>query len=107
MKAEKLKSIPIKGLLFILLFLCAETILAQTGITTGLASATSTVKGTFNSIGNLVLAIGGIVGLVGGIRVYIKWQNGDQDINKHIVGWAGSAVFLLLVGTVLKSFFGM
>ena len=37
---------------------------------------------------------------------YIKWNNGERDINKEIVGWAGSCVFLVLVGTILTAFFG-
>ena len=51
--------------------------------------------------------IGGVVGLVGGIRVYQKWNGGERDIQKEIVGWAGSCIFLLLVGTALKTFYGI
>src|ERR1700712_3968912 len=79
---------------------------AQTGIAGGLQSATTQVKSAYTYVGPLILAIGGVVGLAGGIRVYIKWNNGERDINKEIVGWAGSCVFLLLVGTILTAFFG-
>ena len=81
------------------------TLPANAQLQQGLSSAETTVRNAFTYAGPLVLAIGGVVGLVGGIRVYIKWQNGDQDINKHIVGWVGSCIFLLLVGTILTSFF--
>ena len=79
---------------------------AQTGIQGGLSAATSQVKGAYTYVGPLILAIGGVVGLAGGIRVYIKWNNGERDINKEIMGWAGSCIFLVLVGTILTAFFG-
>ena len=75
-------------------------------IASGLTSATTQVKNAYTYVGPLILAIGGVVGLAGGIRVYIKWNNGERDINKELMGWAGSCVFLLLVGTILTAFFG-
>lgn len=80
--------------------------LAQDAIGTGLTSAGTKIKGYSSQVGTLILAIGGIIGLVGGIRVYTKWNNGDHEINKEVVGWAGSCVFLLLTGTILRAFFG-
>lgn len=79
---------------------------AQTGIAGGIGAATTQVKSAYTYVGPLILAIGGVVGLAGGIRVYIKWNNGDQDVQKEIIGWAGSCVFLVLVGTILTAFFG-
>ena len=46
-----------------------------------------------------------LVGLIGGVRVYIKWQSGDQDTQKAIMGWFGACLFLILVGVVIKAFF--
>lgn len=76
-------------------------------IGTGVDAAATEVKDVFANVSNLVLMIGGVVGLVGGIRVFVKWQNGDNDIQKQIVGWMGACVFLLLTGTALKTMFGM
>ncbi|MCU7559143.1 DUF4134 domain-containing protein [Riemerella anatipestifer] len=53
----------------------------------------------------LIKAIAAVVGLIGGIRIYNKWQNGDQDVNKEIMGWAGACIFLLLVPTFLEAIF--
>jgi hypothetical protein len=39
--------------------------------------------------------------------VFIKWNNGDQDVQKELIGWAGSCIFLLLTGVTLKLFFGI
>jgi hypothetical protein len=69
--------------------------------------AASSIKSIFSNVSNLILMIGAVTGLAGGIRVYVKWQNGDQDLNKHIIGWTGSCIFLLLSGTILKLFFGV
>ncbi len=76
-------------------------------ITTGIDGAANTVKGVFSNVSNLVLMVGAIVGLAGGIRVYNKWNNGDQDVQKELIGWAGACVFLLLSGSTLKLFFGL
>lgn len=76
-------------------------------ITTGIDGAANTVKGVFSNVSNLVLMVGAVVGLAGGIRVYNKWNNGDQDVQKELIGWAGACIFLLLSGTTLKLFFGL
>ena len=74
-------------------------------INAGLTSAASTINGTYALVSKLCLAIGAIVGLAGGIRVYVKWNNGDHEVQKEIIGWAGACIFLLLTGTVLNVFF--
>jgi hypothetical protein len=80
---------------------------AQAQIGPAIDGAASSIKGIFTNVSNLILMIGAVTGLAGGIRVYVKWQNGDQDLNKHIIGWTGSCIFLLLSGTILKLFFGV
>jgi hypothetical protein len=74
-------------------------------INSGLMQATTTINGTYALVSRLCLAIGAIVGLAGGIRIYVKWNNGDHEIQKDIIGWGGACVFLLLTGTVLNVFF--
>ena len=74
-------------------------------INSGLTQAATTINGTYDLVSRLCLAIGAIVGLAGGIRVYVKWNNGDHEIQKEIIGWGGACVFLLLTGTVLNVFF--
>lgn len=73
----------------------------------GINEATNKVKGYFAAGTNLMYAIGAIVGLVGAIKVYNKWNSGDQDTGKVAAAWFGSCVFLVVVATVLKSFFGI
>ena len=73
----------------------------------GIDIATVEILGYFGSLSNLSLAIGGIIGTVGAIRVYIKWNNGDQDLNKSIMGWAGACIFLISTSGILKAFFNL
>jgi heme/copper-type cytochrome/quinol oxidase subunit 2 len=92
----------------ILLFLVTEAgfLFAQSGVN-GLNTATSTLKTYVDPASNIALVIGGIVGIVGGIRVYSKWNSGDQDINKELMGWGGSCLFLVLSSLIVKAFFGL
>ena len=71
----------------------------------GIDQATAEVSSFVDPVSNLIIAIGAVVGLIGGVRVYIKWQSGDQDTQKAIMGWFGACLFLILVGVVIKAFF--
>lgn len=72
----------------------------------GIDVASAELDTYIDPVSNLILAIGAVVGLIGGVRVYIKWNSGDQDVQKAIMGWFGSALFLVLVGVVIRAFFG-
>lgn len=96
-----------RGFVLVLTFAMAASVMAQSGNGTGgIDAATNAIKAYANPVGSLILAIGGIVGLIGGVRIYIKWNSGDRDVNKALMGWFGSCLFLVLVGTVIKGFFG-
>jgi hypothetical protein len=89
------------------LLLIAASVSAQGDGNAGINEATSKVKSYFQSGTNLMLAVGAIVGLVGAVKVFNKWNSGDHDTNKVAAAWFGSCVFLVVVATVLKSFFGL
>lgn len=91
----------------VVMMAATANVFAQGGGTAGIDAGTSELTTYIDPIGNLILAIGAVVGLVGGVRVYIKWNNGDQDVQKAIMGWMGSCVFLMVVGVVVKAFFGV
>jgi len=90
----------------IALLLIATAAMAQDG-NAGINEATSQVKSYFSTGTNLMYAIGAIVGLVGAIKVYKKWNDGEHDTGKVASSWFGSCIFLVVVATVLKSFFGV
>jgi hypothetical protein len=90
----------------IALLFIASVSLAQDG-NAGINEATNQVKSYFATGTNLMYAIGAIVGLVGAIKVYKKWNDGEHDTGKVASSWFGSCIFLVVVATVLKSFFGV
>ncbi len=92
--------------LILMLVLMSNDSNAQDG-NAGINQATSMVKSYFASGANLMYAVGAIVGLVGAVKVYQKWSNGHPDTGSTAAAWFGSCVFLVVVATVLKSFFGV
>src|SRR5471030_1151685 len=89
-----------------LLLIMTQSAMAQDG-NAGINQATSQVKSYFDTGTNLMYAIGAIVGLVGAIKVFKKWNDGEHDTGKVASSWFGSCIFLVVVATVLKSFFGV
>jgi len=53
----------------------------------------------------LIYAIGAVIGLIGGIKVYNKFSSGDPDTSKTASSWFGACIFLIISATVLRSFF--
>ena len=97
------KSVTRKQLLLLLLLgICVTTpILAQGA--GAITDAANSIKSYWGPLKILIMMIGGIVGL----RIYNKWTNGDQDINKEILGWGGACLFLILVPIFVGAFFGL
>lgn len=92
------------------LLLAAHVMYAQSGGgggngTAGIQDATTQVTSYFDPLTKLMYAIGAVLGLVGAIKVYGKWNAGDQDTQKTAVSWFGSMIFLVIVATVVRSFF--
>ena len=73
----------------------------------GITQATTLVNGYFAAGTNLMYAVGAILGLIGAVKVYQKWNHGDHDTGKVAAAWFGSCIFLVIVATVIKSFFGI
>lgn len=73
----------------------------------GIQEATNKVKSYFDTGCDLMYAIGAVVGIIGAVKVFNKWNAGEPDTNKVAAAWFGSCIFLVVVTTVLKSFFGI
>ncbi|MES1220839.1 MAG: DUF4134 domain-containing protein [Bacteroidota bacterium] len=84
----------------------ASHAIAQDG-NAGINEANTQVRSYFDAGTNLMYAVGAIVGLIGAVKVYQKWNSGDPDTGKVAAAWFGSCVFLVIVATVIKSFFGV
>ncbi|WP_119789601.1 DUF4134 domain-containing protein [Flavobacterium anhuiense] len=79
---------------------------AQDGVA-GINEANQKVRSYFDAGTELMYAVGAILGLIGAVKVYQKWNAGDPDTGKVAAAWFGSCVFLVVVATVIKSFFGV
>ncbi|OIV40339.1 carbamoyl phosphate synthetase [Flavobacterium johnsoniae] len=73
----------------------------------GINEANQKVRSYFDAGTELMYAVGAILGLIGAVKVYQKWNAGDPDTGKVAAAWFGSCVFLVVVATVIKSFFGV
>ncbi len=90
----------------IMLLLVSVAASAQDG-NAGINEANTKVRSYFAAGTNLMYAVGAIVGLIGAVKVYQKWNSGDHDTGKVAAAWFGSCVFLVIVATVIRSFFGV
>jgi hypothetical protein len=79
---------------------------AQDGLA-GINEANDQVRSYFDAGCDLMYAIGAVLGLIGAVKVYQKWNAGDQDTSKVAAAWFGSCIFLVVVATVIQSFFGV
>lgn len=79
---------------------------AQDGLA-GINEANQQVRSYFDAGTQLMYAIGALLGLIGAVKVYQKWNAGDPDTGKVAAAWFGSCVFLVVVATVIQSFFGI
>ena len=83
----------------------ASAAMAQGNGIKGITDATSMVTSYFAPLTKLIYAVGAVVGLIGGIKVYLKFSSGDPDTSKTAASWFGACIFLVIVGVVLESFF--
>lgn len=67
--------------------------------------ASADLQAYFEPVTTLIYIIAALVGLFGGFRIYSKWQNGDQDVQKNAIGWVGAVLFLLAIAAVLQAVF--
>ncbi|MBO3273503.1 DUF4134 domain-containing protein [Hymenobacter defluvii] len=108
-KVEAGKKALIQTLLVAVVLVGVTTVAnAQGGAAGGAAAineATTQVTSYFDPATKLIYAIGAVVGLVGGVKVYGKWNSGDQDTQKTAMSWFGSCIFLVIIATVLRAFF--
>ncbi|WP_062185223.1 DUF4134 domain-containing protein [Dysgonomonas macrotermitis] len=81
------------------------TLFAQGNGLQGINDATNMVTSYFDPGTKLIYAIGAVVGLIGGVKVYGKFSSGDPDTSKTAASWFGACIFLIVAATILRSFF--
>ena len=71
----------------------------------GITEANNMVTSYFDPGTKLIYAIGAVIGLIGGVKVYSKFSSGDPDTSKTAASWFGACIFLIVAATILRSFF--
>ena len=92
-------------LMMLLLMTTAIRAYAQGNGMAGINEATKMVTSYFDPGTKLIYAVGAVVGLIGGIKVYNKFSSGDPDTSKTAASWFGACIFLIVAATILRSFF--
>lgn len=94
-----------KVLLMAMSILSAFSVMAQGNGAAGINEATQMVTSYFDPATQVIYAIGAVVGLIGGVKVYNKFSSGDPDTSKTAASWFGACIFLIVSATILRSFF--
>jgi hypothetical protein len=94
-----------KLLLTGMVLLSVSGVFAQGNGAAGINEATQMVTSYFDPATKLIYAIGAVVGLIGGVKVYNKFSSGDPDTSKTAASWFGACIFLIVAATILRSFF--
>ena len=92
-------------LMMLLLMTAAIGAYAQGNGIAGINEATKMVTSYFDPGTKLIYAVGAVVGLIGGIKVYNKFSSGDPDTSKTAASWFGACIFVIVAATILRSFF--
>ncbi|WP_343686130.1 DUF4134 domain-containing protein [Chryseobacterium gleum] len=92
-------------LLTVLFMAISWSLNAQGNGSAGITEATQMVTSYFDPATKLIYAIGAVVGLIGGVKVYNKFSSGDPDTSKTAASWFGACIFLIVAATILRSFF--
>ena len=93
------------AMLALTLMMTGATAFAQGNGMAGINEATKMVTSYFDPATKLIYAIGAVVGLIGGVKVYNKFSSGDPDTSKTAASWFGACIFLVISATVLRAFF--
>ncbi|RNA61398.1 DUF4134 domain-containing protein [Chryseobacterium nematophagum] len=99
------KNVAKKKILALAMIMLAITPAFGQGGAAAISNAAGDIKDYWDPIKLILKAVGGLVGFIGGLRVYNKWTNGDQDVNKEILGYGGAMIFLLVVPEFVTAFF--
>ena len=97
--------------LVVMIFAGFGVMLAQDGVdmqtgTGALDDVTQNIAAYIGPVRKVIYAIAAVVAIGGGISVYIKMNNEEQDVKKSIMMIVGACVFLIAAATALPKFFG-
>lgn len=73
----------------------------------GLNQANSMIRSYFETGVQILYAAGALIALIGAGSIYAHWGRSQNDLVKEAAGWLAGCIFLVVVATVIKSFFGI
>ena len=75
----------------------------------GLNQANTLIRSYFDTGTQLMYAIGAIIALAGAVHVFLIWNNQERrgEFKGAVIAWLGSCIFLVVVVSVIRSFFGL
>jgi hypothetical protein len=97
---------PLPELCFVIALFLSLWARAQDG-DAGINQANTMIRDYFNTGVSLLYAVGGVLGLIGAVKVYRSMSEGERDTARIAASWFGSCIFLVVVATLLRSFFGL
>ena len=88
------------------LFAAISSAFAQGNGIAGITEATNMVTSYFDPGTKLVYAVGAVVGLIGGVKVYQQvFDRATPTPARPPPRWFGACIFLIVAATILRSFF--
>lgn len=102
---NRLKVLSLRAALVVALLGANTLAFAQDNGAAGLTSGATAIRSYITPVTNIATGLGTVIGIVGIIRVYNKYHNGDPDTQKGVINWVGGVLFLGGALILLKSFF--
>jgi hypothetical protein len=75
----------------------------------GINQANTLIRSYYDTGTQLMYGIGALLALGGAIHVFIIMGNREQrgDVRTAVIAWLGSCIFLVVVASVIRAFFGL
>lgn len=108
LKISEIKTRAFKQSFFLLFLLLICALANAQGSTAGIGAIEQVardIKAYIPSVQMLIYAIAGVVALGGGVSVFIKMNNEEQDVKKSIMLLVGACIFLIAAAQALPLFF--
>lgn len=105
--AKKVAKHPVtkKAFMLLIMFTICLPMMADTEGLTGFQRATQIIRDYEGPVKSVIYAIAALVGLMGAASIYIKMNNGDQDIKKSLMMTIGGCVALICLAQAIPAFF--
>lgn len=71
----------------------------------GVDAATLQVSTSYLQFKSFAKAVSAICALIGGLKAYNKFQNGDPEFKRGILVWFGAAAFSMMIPSILDALF--